>query len=140
MVIKDIGPERNRSCHLGEVMATTAKALGAVGCVSDGGLRDIVEIRELGGFHMFCPGYVVSHGNPVILDVGVEVELNGLQIRPGDLLHADVNGLLIVPDEIADQVSDEAAKVRAEEAKLIGFAKSDKFSLKALKELQNFSH
>jgi regulator of RNase E activity RraA len=39
LVIKDIGPERSRSCHMGEVMATTAKALGAVGCIPDGGLR-----------------------------------------------------------------------------------------------------
>ena len=64
LVIKDIGPERSRSCHMGEVMATTAKALGAVGCISDGGLRDVVEVRALGGFQYFCPGFVVSHGNP----------------------------------------------------------------------------
>jgi regulator of RNase E activity RraA len=53
VVIKDIGPERSRSCHMGEVMATTARALGAVGCVSDGGLRDVVEVRALGGFQYF---------------------------------------------------------------------------------------
>ncbi|MGH9372803.1 MAG: RraA family protein, partial [Vicinamibacterales bacterium] len=64
IVIKDIGPDRTRSCHMGEVMATTAKALGAVGCVSDGGLRDVDEVRALGGFQYFCPGFVVSHGNP----------------------------------------------------------------------------
>ena len=64
IVIKDIGPDRSRSCHMGEVMATTAKALGAVGCVSDGGLRDVNEVRALGGFQYFCPGFVVSHGNP----------------------------------------------------------------------------
>ena len=71
LVIKDIGPERNRSCHMGEVMATTAKALGGVGCVSDGGLRDVMEVRALGGFQYFCPGFVVSHGNPVICDVNI---------------------------------------------------------------------
>ena len=78
IVIKDIGPERSRSCHMGEVMATTAKALGAVGCISDGGLRDVVEVRALGGFQYFCPGFVVSHGNPVICEVNVSVTLDGL--------------------------------------------------------------
>ena len=49
-------------------MATTARALGAVGCVCDAGLRDAAEVRAL-GFHYFCAGFVVSHGNAVIVDV-----------------------------------------------------------------------
>ena len=77
-------------------MATTAKALGAVGCISDGGLRDVVEVRALGGFQYFCPGFVVSHGNPIILRVNVPVTLDGLAVQPGDLLHGDVNGVLVV--------------------------------------------
>ena len=75
IVIKDIGPERSRSCHMGEVMATTAKALGGVGCISDGGLRDVNEVQALGGFQYFCPGFVVSHGNPVICEVNIPVTL-----------------------------------------------------------------
>jgi regulator of RNase E activity RraA len=136
MVIKDIGSERNRSCHLGEVMATTAKALGTVGCVSDGGLRDIVEIRQMGGFQLFCPGFVVSHGYPVICEVGMDVELNGLQVKPGDLLHGDLNGILVIPGEIADQVAAEAEKVREQEAEIMDFVRSPGFSLAGLKELQ----
>ena len=90
IVIKDIGPDRSRSCHMGEVMATTAKALGAIGCVSDGGLRDVGEVRALGGFQDFCPGFVVSHGNPFICEVNEPVVLEGLAVAPGDLLHGDV--------------------------------------------------
>ena len=62
---------------MGEVMATTAKALGAVGCVCDGGLRDVREVEALGGFQYFCPGFVVSHGHPVILEVNVPVQISG---------------------------------------------------------------
>jgi regulator of RNase E activity RraA len=141
LVIKDIGTDRTRSCHLGEVMATTAKALGAVGCVSDGGLRDILEIKQLGGFQLFCPGFTVSHGNPVICDVNVEVELSGLPIAPGDLLHGDVNGLLSVPEEALDSVVEEVGKVREAEAKLLELARSSDFSVQALKDLQSrFRH
>lgn len=141
LVIKDIGTDRKRSCHLGEVMATTAKALGAVGCVSDGGLRDILEIKELGGFQLFCPGFTVSHGNPVICDVSVEVELSGLPISPGTLLHGDINGLLSVPEEVLDSVVAEVEKVRETERAILELARSPEFSLQALRELQaRFRH
>lgn len=70
LVIQDIGPERSRSCHMGEVMATTAKALGAVGCVSDGGLRDVAEVRAGGCSLMkvstaaIVPQYIGRSGPP----------------------------------------------------------------------------
>jgi 4-hydroxy-4-methyl-2-oxoglutarate aldolase len=101
IVIKDIGSDRTRSCHMGEVMATTAKALGAVGCVSDGGLRDVAEVKALGGFQYFCPGFVVSHGYPLICEVNVPVTVAGLSVNPGDLLHGDVNGNLTITAENA---------------------------------------
>lgn len=123
IVIKDIGPERSRSCHMGEVMATTAKALGAVGCVSDGGLRDVKEVRALGGFQYFCPGFVVSHGNPVICEVNIPVTLAGLAVRPRDLLHGDVNGVLVIPESIADRVAEQAQRVRDAEREVLDFVR-----------------
>jgi len=123
IVIKDIGPERSRSCHMGEVMATTAKALGAVGCVSDGGLRDVMEVRALGGFQYFCPGFVVSHGNPVICEVGLPVTISGLVVQPGDLLHGDLNGIVVVPESVASRVADEAARVREAEREVLDFVR-----------------
>ena len=140
VVIKDIGPERNRSCHMGEVMATTARALGAVGCISDGGLRDVAEVRAL-GFHYFCPGFVVSHGNPVICEVGVPVALAGLAIEPGDLLHADINGVLLVPAAVAREVAEQAARVRAAERAVLEFVKQPGLTVEKLREFQErFSH
>ena len=133
IVIKDIGPERSRSCHMGEVMATTAKALGAVGCVSDGGLRDVVEVRALGGFQYFCPGFVVSHGNPVICDVNVPVTLDGLAVQPGDLLHGDVNGVLVIPDGVADRVAGEAQRVRDAERVVLDFVRSPGLTVEKLR-------
>lgn len=141
IVIKDIGPERSRSCHMGEVMATTAKALGAVGCISDGGLRDVNEVRSLGGFHYFCPGFVVSHGNAVICDVGVDVTVDGLACRPGDLLHADVNGVLVIPDAVADRVAEEAERVRASEREVLEFLRQPGLTVEKLRRFQaRFTH
>lgn len=117
VVIQDDGRDKVHSCHAGEMMATTMKRCGAVGLVSDGGLRDIHEVTELGGFHYFGAGLVVAHGNPLIYDVGAEVTISGVRIRPGDLLHGDENGVTVIPEEIADKVAAQAMKVRETEHK-----------------------
>jgi 4-hydroxy-4-methyl-2-oxoglutarate aldolase len=134
LVIKDVGPNPRKGCHMGEIMATTAKALGAVGCVSDAGLRDVKEVAALGGFQYFCPGFVVSHGQPVILDVNVPVEIHGLPIAPGALLHGDVNGLLVVPDAIAADVASACDAVRAEERALLDLITAPGFSVETLRQ------
>jgi 4-hydroxy-4-methyl-2-oxoglutarate aldolase len=141
IVIKDIGGDRSRSCHMGEVMATTAKALGAVGCVSDGGLRDVAEVRALGGFQYFCPGFVVSHGHPLICEVNVPVTVAGLSVTPGDLLHGDVNGLLTIPAEIAGQVADEAERIRLSERDVHEFVRRPGLTVERLRAFQaRFRH
>ena len=141
IVIKDIGPERSRSCHMGEVMATTAKALGAVGCISDGGLRDVVEVRALGGFQYFCPGFVVSHGDPVICEVNVPVAVDGLLVNPGDLLHGDVNGVLVIPDAIADRIAEEVERVRQAEREVLEFVRRPGLTVERLRAFQErFKH
>ena len=140
IVIKDIGPERHRSCHMGEVMATTAKALGAVGCISDGGLRDVMEVRAL-GFQYFCPGFVVSHGNPIICEINVPITVDGLGVQPGDLLHGDANGVLAIPDGIAGRVAEEAARVRAAEREVLDFVSRGGLTVEKLRRFQErFTH
>ena len=114
VVIGDDG-DRSRihlSCHAGEMMATTMKRVGAVGLVTDGGLRDIREITALGGFHYFGRGLVVAHGRPCIYDIGATVTIDGMEVRPGDLLHGDENGITVIPAEIADQVAAKANEHR----------------------------
>jgi len=111
VVIGDDGdPSRiHLSCHAGEMMATTMKRIGAVGLVTNGGLRDIREINALGGFHYYGRGLVVAHGRPSIYDIGARVSIDGMEVHPGDLLHGDENGITVIPAEIADKV---AAKAR----------------------------
>lgn len=133
LVIKDLGTDRSRGCHMGEVMATTARALGAVGSVCDGGLRDVGEVRAL-GFHYFCPGFVVSHGNAVIVDIGVPVEIFGLPVTPGALLHGDVNGVLSVPDIPTADLLAAVQQVRDDERALMDFIRAPGFSIGKLRE------
>ena len=115
VVMQDVGEDRLHSCHAGEVMSTTMKRLGAVGILTDGGLRDVREVRALGGFHYFCAGLVVSHGNPICVSVNSEVTISGMQVRPGDLLHGDENGVVLIPDACAGQVVEAAQRIWARE-------------------------
>ncbi|MFL5590979.1 MAG: RraA family protein [Ktedonobacteraceae bacterium] len=127
VVMQDVGPDRLHSCHAGEIMSTTMKRLGAVGILTDGGLRDVREVHVLGGFQYFCAGLVVSHGNPICVSVGDDVTISGMCVRMGDLLHGDVNGVVHIPDECAEQVADAAYHVWAEEGETLRRIASPEF-------------
>jgi len=127
VVMQDVGTDRLHSCHAGEIMSTTMKRLGAVGILTDGGLRDVREVRVLGGFQYFCAGLVVSHGNPICVSVGDDVTISGMRISMGDLLHGDVNGVVHIPDECAGQVADAAYRVWAEEGETLRRIASPEF-------------
>jgi 4-hydroxy-4-methyl-2-oxoglutarate aldolase len=119
VVMQDVGQDRLHSCHAGEVMSTTMKRLGAVGILTDGGLRDVREVAALGGFHYFCAGLVVSHGNPICVSVNTEVTISGMVVQPGDLLHGDENGVVLIPDECAGEVAAAAQSIWTREEQTI---------------------
>lgn len=131
VVIQDDGNDRPHSCHAGEIMVTTMRRVGAVGLITDGGLRDINEVRALGDFHYYGGGLVVAHGQPCIYDVGATVTISGVTIAPGDLVHGDENGITIVPAEIAAQVAAQAMAVREREAKRLQELASPDFTIEA---------
>jgi regulator of RNase E activity RraA len=133
LVIKDVGPRRTHACFLGDVIATITKRLGAIGIVTDGGVRDLEGVTPL-GYHVFAAGFVVAHGTFNIEEVGIPVEISGTTVRPGDLIHGDASGVTTVPLEIADKVYAECLKVREREAGLRDFATARDFTLDALRQ------
>ncbi|MBZ0295680.1 MAG: RraA family protein [Anaerolineae bacterium] len=138
LVFEDVGPQPKKSAHIGEMMATLAQRLGAVGLVTNGGVRDMLEVRAL-GFHYFAPGIVASHGNPRLLEVNVPVTIDGVQITPGDLLHGDLNGVTTIPLSIAAEVAEAAAKVRASEAEMLEYMRGPDFTVEGFFE-RRFRH
>ena len=112
VVVQYVGPDRKRSCFFGDMSSSGLHRLGAAGIVTDGGNRDKAGIaRRAPGFHVFSPGWVVSHGKGAYLDFEVNVTVGGLNIAPGDLIHGDANGLLTIPHEIAERVPQMAQEV-----------------------------
>lgn len=128
VVLQEIGGFGDFAAHCGEVMATFFIRLGAVGLVSDCGVRDLPEVRAL-GFRFFARGACASHANFRIVRAGVPVTICGWPVRPGDIVHGDENGLITVPDTQPEKIREAVEEIRASERRILEFVRSDAFSL-----------
>ncbi|MHC4562986.1 MAG: RraA family protein [Planctomycetota bacterium] len=100
----------------GEVMCTTYKAFGAAGLITSGAGRDLQQVQAL-EFPVFTNGAICAHGYCHIPSIQVPVEVGGLTVHPGDLLHGDCNGVTTIPLDIAPDVAEACESfVRAEAA------------------------
>ncbi len=123
VVIEDLDYPHPVGSYWGEVNADTYRALGAVGCVTNGGVRDLPEVRRL-GFHFFSSCVLVSHAYVHVVEVGNPVTIAGLVVRPGDLLHGDEHGVTTIPLEIARDLPSAAQRIEDAERRLIEYAQS----------------
>jgi regulator of RNase E activity RraA len=128
LVVQDVSGAPSRCALAGEVMTTMAMRLGAVGMVTDGGLRDVHEVRRL-GFAYFARYVVVSHGNFGVVDVGEPVRLDGQEIKTGDILHGYANGIVIVPREVLEGLPEAVEKVRTRERATMEFVNSPEYTI-----------
>ncbi|MEM4312124.1 MAG: RraA family protein [Nitrososphaerales archaeon] len=134
LVIEDLDQPKAIGAFWGEVQAHIHKALGCVGTVTDGGVRDVDEVKEL-GFHLFASSLIVSHAYVHIVEFGKPVKVGGIEVKQGDLIHGDKHGVLLVPIEIADKIPKAAQYIGEKERKIFEFTKSKQFNLDILKEL-----
>ncbi len=135
VVVKDLDDPPAHGSLWGEVHATIFGALGCVGCVTDGAVRDLDEARGM-GFHFFAAGPAVSHAYVRVEAVGEPVEIGGLVVAPGDLLHADQHGVLRIPLEIAAELPAAADRVIESEQALLRWVRSDDFDADRLAEMR----
>ena len=117
----------------GEVMVSSYRGFGAVGLVTNGYARDVLQIKPL-EFPCFASGYGVSHSYCRVLSVQKTVDIGGLTIRPGMLLHGDANGVAAIPLEIAAEVAGACAEFVAAEDVVIAAARQSKPTLAAYRE------
>lgn len=123
----------DRAAVWGELVSATCLARGVVGVVTDGLVRDVARIREI-GFPVFCRGtlpYDVN-GRLEVVDHGGIVEIDGVRIAPGDLVVADDDGVVIVPTDVELEVIErcrvkEARERRFREAVEAGLPAQDAF-------------
>jgi regulator of RNase E activity RraA len=106
----------------GEIMCASYQAFGAAGLITSGAARDLDQVRRL-GFPVFSSGAICSHGYSQIVTLHEPVRVGGLAVHPGDLLHADANGVTSIPLEIASEVAAAAAEYVAAEAVVLEYVK-----------------
>ena len=134
IVVHDLDDPRGQGAQWGEVQANIHRALGCVGVVTDGSVRDLDEVRALG--FQFCAAHVsVSHANVHMVDFGIPIKVGGVLIKAGDLIHGDQHGVCTIPHDIASKIPEAIAKVEADEREIISVCQSSGFSADKLKEL-----
>jgi len=132
VVVQDVATKVGLGSLLGAVHVNILRALGCVGAVTNGSVRDILVAESL-GFPLFAGGISVSHAYVHIVEVGGAVEIAGLKIQSGDLLHGDLHGIQSIPLDIAGQISPVAERIKAKEQELIALCQSKNFSLEKLR-------
>ncbi|TRX74176.1 RraA family protein [Pseudomonas mangiferae] len=116
MVVQDLDTPTGRACAWGDVAATVFQRLGCVGVLTNGSVRDLPDILPL-GFGLFAGSVSVGHGNIRFVTVGTPVRVGGLLVNPGDLLHMDEHGAMIIPPEVPlDELRRVADEIIAAEA------------------------
>jgi 4-hydroxy-4-methyl-2-oxoglutarate aldolase len=96
-VAKSVGARKQHSCVLGDGVAKMLQAVGSVGFVTDGGIRDIEGLERL-GYAVYAAGRAANHTNLRISGLNDPVNIGGVKINPGDLIHADRDGVMLVPE------------------------------------------
>ena len=131
MVIQDVDRLPGIGAFVGEMHAEIGLALRCIGCVTNGAVRDL-EAMEARGFHAFAGGVAVSHAYAHLFEYGEPVEIGGLKIHSGDLMHGDMHGVQTIPMAIAAQVPAAAERVLEEEGAVINLCRSPDFTLEKL--------
>ena len=125
---QDLDDPPGLGAQFGEVNATIHKKLGCVGHITDGCPRDLDEVHDL-GFNLFGLNPCVSHAYVRLVDFGKPVKLAGVEVLPGDLIHADKHGVCIIPLDVAPRLIDACAEVERMERPLLELCRSDEFDL-----------
>lgn len=134
LVLEDMDRPAGRGAFLGDVHAAILKALGCVGYVTNGAVREVPAVSGM-DFQLFAGGLAVSHAYSHVFEIGAVIQVGGMEVRPGDLLHGDRHGVLTIPVTIAAKVSGIAAETQMAEHNVIDFCRSRDFSVEKLHEV-----
>ena len=134
LVLEDIDEKPGRGAFLGDMHAAILAALGCVGYVTNGAVRELPSVRKI-GLNLFAGSVAVSHAYAHIFDIGTPVTIDGMEVGSATLLHGDQHGIVTIPAGIASEIADVAAKIQRSEQEVIEFCRSKNFSLTSLGDL-----
>ena len=124
-------PHAATNAIFGEVMSFMHSALGCIGLVTNGAVRDVAGMAE--GFQVLHGGIAPNRAGFHRADFGGEVNVAGLYARTDTLIHADVNGAVAVPPALVPQVLEAAAKTVTKEQAIIDFCRDPGVTVESFK-------
>lgn len=127
IVAQDVDPVPGVGALVGCVHAQIARSFGCTAYITNGAVRHLPGLAAA-GLQVFAGNVTVSHAYAHVIDFGGMVEVDGLRVEAGDLLHCDQHGLLSVPIQIADEIPAVARQLLGTEAELLEFVRSGTFS------------
>ena len=122
VLIQDLDEPPGHGAFWGEVQTNVHKALGCLGTITNGSIRDIAQAAE--GFQMLAGSIGPSHAYVHVVDFGVPVAIHGMAAKSGELIHADRHGAVIVPADKIDAMQAALEGLMKQEARIISAAKS----------------
>ena len=122
VVVEDKDEPPGYGAFWGEVQTNVHQALGCLGTITNGSVRDIPAVAP--GFQMLAGSLAPSHAYVHVVEFGIPVTVHGMAVNSGDLIHADRHGAIVVPVDTIDAMQAAAEKLAATEARIIAAAKS----------------
>jgi regulator of RNase E activity RraA len=130
-VIQDLDDIVGYGAFWGEVQSNVHQALGCLGTITNGSVRDIPMIPP--GFQMLAGSIAPSHAYVHVVDYGINVNIHGMAVRSGDLIHADRHGAVVVPVDKIGAMQAAAEGLAAREAKIIAAARAPGATVEQIK-------
>lgn len=132
-VIEDLDPVPGYGAWWGEVNTNIHQGLGSLGVITNGSIRDLDDAAA--GFQMLAGMANPSHAWVRVVEYDVAVTVHGMTVHPGDLVHADRHGAVVIPHPVAAEVPAAAAEIAAREQKVIAASQQPGFSAATLREM-----
>jgi regulator of RNase E activity RraA len=131
VVIEDKDDPPGYGAFWGEVQTNVHKALGCLGTITNGSVRDIPAVAE--GFQMLAASLSPSHAYVHVVEFGVPVTIHGMAVKSGDLVHADRHGAVIVPVDKIDAMQTALDGLAKQEARIIAAARAPGATVETIK-------
>jgi regulator of RNase E activity RraA len=130
VLLEDMDAEPGYGAFWGEVNSNIHKGLGCLGVITNGSIRDIPACAE--GFQLLAGRVGPSHAYVHILEIAVTVTIHGMTVRPGDLIHGDQHGAVVIPHDAARRIPEVAAQIARRESHIILASQQPGFSYEKL--------
>ena len=128
-VIEDVDFPDCVGAYWGEINTTVHKGFGMAGALTNGVMRDLGDLAP--GFPVVAGSIGPSHGFVHVLENAVPVTIFGLRVAPGELVHADRHGAVVVPPEVMPRLAGAIARMQATEKLVLGPARAPGFDFAA---------